>query len=782
MNRFAFNSEPKSSNVLLEENGLRISLMTESLLRVELGAFCDEATQTVFNRSFAKVECSLEKSDEQIKVETASAQFILDLQGNMKSIILSDGRIVKDFEKGNLGGTARTLDMIDGAIKLNNGIMSRSGVAVLDDSTALIVRQNGEIAPREKCVDKYYFAYANRYRECLRDFYKLTGPTPLIPKYALGNWWSRYKAYTQEEYRSLMQKFISRKVPITVSVIDMDWHWTDVVKRFGKEARPKGRTALEKAYALINPGWTGYTWNTELFPDHCELLNWLHDNGLKVSLNVHPASGIRFYEKNYDKIAAQLGKNAEKKEVVAFEIAKPEFVRAYFDCIHHPLEDEGVDFWWIDWQQGTKTDTQGLDPLWALNHYHTLDNERKGKRGMILSRYAGLGSHRYPLGFSGDTFCSWKSLDFQPYFTNTATNAGYTWWSHDIGGHQQGVQDDELYVRWLQYGVFSPINRLHSSNNEFMGKEPWCRSVAARTISEDFLRLRHKLIPYLYSENYRTHTKGSALCEPMYYSHDREEAYNAKNQYMFGSELMVCPITEPSDKKLNLASCEVWLPKGRWTDIFTGRIYSGEQTVRMHRDLDSIPVLAHEGSIVPLYSEAENNDLSSNKPLEICVWRGNGSYELYEDDGESNEYLNGKFALINLEVKDDSKSITFTINAPNGDVSVLPEMRKISLNFKDISDGKLFVDGVEIKSEKHNEFTVDIEYSNKKTVITIVNYTAKTNVPRREALIELLTRVQTGNNYKALRFNSVLENEASLKKLPKYLRGAVEELDKLLYD
>ena len=103
-----------------------------------------------------------------------------------------------------------------------------------------------------------------------------------------------------------------------------------------------------------------------------------------------------------------------------------------------------MDFWWLDWQQGTVTDIPGLDPLWALNHYHTLDSGRKDKRPLILSRYAGLGSHRYPIGFSGDSHMTWKSLDFQPYFTNNAANAGYTWWSHDIGGHMRGIQDDEL--------------------------------------------------------------------------------------------------------------------------------------------------------------------------------------------------------------------------------------------------------------------------------------------------------------------------------------------------
>jgi alpha-glucosidase (family GH31 glycosyl hydrolase) len=325
-------------------------------------------------------------------------------------------------------------------------------------------------------------------------------------------------------------------------------------------------------------------------------------------------------------------------------------MKSYFEDLHRPLENEGVDFWWIDWQQGTKTKMEGLDPLWALNHYHYLDSARSNKRPMILSRYAGLGSHRYPLGFSGDTVVSWESLDFQPYFTNCAANAGYTWWSHDIGGHMQGVQDDEIYLRWLQLGVFSPINRLHSSNSDFMGKEPWKKSYAVNKISEDFLRLRHKLIPYMYSANYRTHKYGEPICMPMYYRYDVDEAYSAKNQYIFGGQLMVCPITVPTDKKLNLAAVDVWLPEGRWTDIFNGRIYEGGRIVKMYRDLDSIPVLAPAGAIVPMYKNDRSNDLSLEQPLEIHIWRGNGHYEMYDDDGETCNFEDGKFALTHFDL------------------------------------------------------------------------------------------------------------------------------------
>ena len=178
--------------------------------------------------------------------------------------------------------------------------------------------------------------------------------------------------------------------------------------------------------------------------------------------------------------------------------------------MHRPYEKDGVDFWWIDWQQPNipweqakkDGDVPDYDPLWALNHYHFYDHASKHTVPLILSRYAGIGSHRYPVGFSGDTEITWRTLAYLPYFTATATNVGYTWWSHDIGGHQMGEKNDELFVRHLQYGVFSPITRLHCSSVEIMTKEPWVYGNGAGLIAEEFLRLRHKLVPYLYTANY----------------------------------------------------------------------------------------------------------------------------------------------------------------------------------------------------------------------------------------------------------------------------------------
>ena len=741
--------------IIFERNKLRISLITSRLLRVETGSFTDLPTQTVVCRDFENPEYKIEQNDKFVEVSTNAMSV---------RIRLSDGKAVyatlpphcytTRFGYKPLPGTARTLDTVNGACKLEPSIMGRYGTAIMDDSKSLLIGENGTILPREACSDKYYFAYGHDYLGQLRDFFKLTGEVPLIPKYALGNWWSRYYAYTQDEYQGLMQKFIDKELPITVATIDMDWHWTDVLKRFGEEARSeKPKTKEEIIYYCLLQGWTGYSWNTELFPDYKALLNWLHDSGFHVTLNIHPSQGVRFFEDQYVAMCKRLGRDPLKKEIIPFDLCDKEFMSAYFDLLHHPYEDDGVDFWWIDWQQGKKTKIEGLDPLWALNHYHTLDSARAEKRPLILSRYAGLGSHRYPLGFSGDTIVSWKSLDFQPYFTNCAANAGYTWWSHDIGGHMRGVQDDELYLRWLQYGVFSPINRLHSSNSDFCGKEPWKRSYAVERVAEDFLRLRHKLIPFLYSANYRTHKYGEPICMPMYYRYDKDYSYKAKNQYIFGGTLLVCPITRPMDKRLNLAFSDVYLPEGRWTDFFNGRVYEGGRRVKMYRDLDSIPVLAPEGAIIPMYRDDRTNDLSNDRPLEIHIYRGNGHYELYEDDGETNAYKNGAFAITKFDLEQRGDSLRLTITPPECENGVIPTEREIFIKFRDII---------------HTEERIILK--NQPVTVEIQNVIPTENESADELRSMILTRVQGKNDKKSLRFK---------KKLPGYVSDALSEFSAL---
>lgn len=797
LSSFKIDASPKcNSNNMFTYKNTRFSVITPYLIRVEhqkSACFCDKPTQAVLNRFSDDIDLSYRFSDDNIVISTSKIEFTYDVKKcEFICVVLEDGRKISDLTKGNLKGTKRTLDGVNGKTSLCDGVVSLNGVAVFDDSKSLILAEDGKVLPRDyEETDVYYFCYGYKYREAVKALFDLTGHSPLIPRFTLGNWWSRYKAYTQNEYTELMQRFIDEKIPVTVATIDMDWHWVDVVKKFGKDAVDKNdrKNILEFFYNTVFPGWTGYSWNTELFPDHKAFLDWLNANGFKVTMNLHPASGCKFFEDAYEDFCNFMGIDKNSRKQIGFDITDEKFIEGYFRFLHHPHEKEGVAFWWIDWQQGSNTSIKGLDPLWALNHYHSLDISRDGKRPLILSRFAGIGSQRYPLGFSGDTVQTWKSLDFQPYFTSTASNVAYSWWSHDIGGHCRGYRDDELYLRWVQFGVFSPINRLHSTSNEFMGKEPWMYNKFVENTAVDFLRLRHRLIPYLYSMNRLTANEGRCLVEPMYYNNPKDKrAYMCPNEFWFGTELIVAPITSKTNEKTGLASTKAYLPGGRFTDIFNGYIYNGNTLIEMFRDQSSIPVLAKEGAIIPLGPEKYDNSVENPDELEILISRGNNSFILYEDDGETLQYNDGKYCETRFEVKKDYKNVIFEINAVKGDLSLIPEKRKYCLRFLDITDAEnisVEVDGVCIDFDKKkikNNLIVEISDSavNSDIKVTLHNITAKINPSRQILLTQLLSKLKGSNDKKAAKYTSFVKKNA-FTLIPSELKRAVKELDELMY-
>ena len=719
-----------AENVIIDSD-LRITVITPELIRIEKGSFCDLPTQTVLFRNLGKVDFSFKNTSNRITVKTDKCEFCVSECGELQSVRLSDGRLVTDFKNGNLKGTRRTLDVTFGRVKLADGIVSRNGVALTDDSASLTLLPDGTVSPRlQVWQDTYVYAYGCNYLSALRDFYRITGETPLIPRFCLGNWWSRFWRYTQDEYLDLMNKFEEKDIPLTVACIDMDWHWVDVEKRFGEKVKdyPKPKNPIANITGCFwNPGWTGYSWNTELFPNHIAFLKTLHEKGLRTNLNVHPAQGVRFFEDMYHDFARHMGINETSKEPIRFDFTDKKFVEGYFKYINRPMENEGVDFWWIDWQQGNKSKIEGLDPLWLLNHYYCLDRQSKGLRPLTLSRFAGFGSHRYPLGFSGDTAIQWSVLDFQPYFTATAANAGYSWWSHDIGGHNFGKLSDELYIRWVQFGVFSPIMRFHSANVARKSKEPWKFGSEAEKITKKFLRFRHRMIPYTYTMNRLTEKEGRPLLMPMYYAYpNEEETYKVGNEYFFGTQLIVAPITHKADKRTHTAAVDIWLPEGRYTDIFTGEVYCGGKTV-IRRDIASIPVLAPAGAIIPLDGRKTGNDCGNPESLEILIYRGNGSFKLYEDDGESLAYRDGHYAETEFKLEETGSTLKFTVSPAEGDLTLIPSSRKYVFSFRDVASADKIsvaangetVDFTAEKEENGLSVTVDGVGTNKSVIVTV---------------------------------------------------------------
>jgi alpha-glucosidase (family GH31 glycosyl hydrolase) len=688
-------------DAVIQSGPVRFTVLTYQLIRMEYDPtqqFEDRPSQVFWHRNLPVPKFSQSSNDTHVSIETDHLSLHYRIQDSgfyhrFLEIYLKDEDFTWKYgqeNNTNLLGTVRTLDRIDGATPLNPGLLSRSGWALIDDSQSLVFNHQGWLERRTsppEYQDLYFFGYGKDFTECIIDFQTISGRVPILPRFALGNWWSRYWEYHQDELIDLMHDFHHHKVPLSVCVVDMDWHITDT----GNESS----------------GWTGYTWNPDLFPDPVKFLSELKDLGLKTALNLHPALGVHPHESQYEAMAERLNIDPNTKQPIPFDIASPEFTKAYFEILHHPLEDMGVDFWWLDWQQGTQTKVEGLDPLFWLNHLHFYDLARNSKkRPFIFSRWGGLGSQRYPIGFSGDTFMTWKTLQFQPYFTATAANVGYGWWSHDIGGHMGGVDDPELYLRWIQYGVFSPIFRLHSTKNLYLERLPWGYDAQTEILASEAMRLRHRLIPYLYTAAWRNYQDGILPIRPMYHLFPIDNhAYQCPKQYTFGSELIAIPFTTPIEEHTRMSRQVVWLPEGDWFDFFTGEYYSGGGWYAIYGGLERMPVFAKAGGMIPLGPDSGWSGIGNPDTMVVNIFPGaNNLYQLYEDDGESQAYQDGEYAITTFTLTQHEDHLIFGIKPVDCKASLLPAKRIFKLVFFAIHEPdsvRLMLDSEEIHPSWH---------------------------------------------------------------------------------
>jgi hypothetical protein len=587
-----------------------------------------------------------------------------------------------DKDPDNLQGTTRTLDGALGSHTrepIGQGFVSRSGWALVDDSTRPLFDSadfrflEGEESPWPWVMERpaseqpgsyadwYFFGYGHDYRKALGDYVRVAGRIPLPPRFAFGTWWSRYWAYSDQEIQEIIRGFDENSTPLDVFVIDMDWHINkDQLQKMG-----------DKDQSGESLGWTGYTWNKLLFPDPKQFLAQLHADGLKTSLNLHPASGIQPWEDAYPAMARAMGIDPATKKYVPFDITDKKFTTNYFNLVLHPLEKEGIDFWWLDWQQEPTTKMPGVTPTWWLNYVHFTDQQREGKRPLLFHRWGGLGNHRYQIGFSGDTISVWDSLAFQPWFTATAANVGYAYWSHDIGGHMPGAVDPELFTRWVQFGAFSPILRTHTTKNPESERRIWAYPEPYSAILRSAFQLRYAMQPYIYTEARRTYDTGVAFFRPLYYDWPEEgPAYDAKNDYLFGDEMLAAPVVAPADKVSGLASEKIWLPAGQWIEWPTGKRLDGPGQVDRSFSIDQIPVYLKTGAIVPMQPAMSYTGQKPVNPLILTIWPlmpgSSSSYKVYEDSGAGVEYQRGVFARTPVKATQEGDELRVEIGPVEG--------------------------------------------------------------------------------------------------------------------
>ena len=558
--------------------------------------------------------------------------------------------------------------------------------------------------------------------------------------------------------------------------------------------------------AGMTMGWTGYTWDNNYFPDPDKFLDWTEKENLKVTLNLHPAAGIQPYEDVYKVMAEAMSVDPETKKYIPFDITNKKFARNYFDLVIHPFEKAGVDFWWLDWQQWHTTSIPGVTPTFWINYVFFSDMEREGKRPLLFHRWGGLGNHRYQIGFSGDTYCTWKSLAFQPYFTATASNVGFGYWSHDIGGHMPGPTAPELYTRWIQFGVFSPILRTHASKNPLAERRIWAFPYEYfKVMREDFL-LRYSLIPYIYTNSRKAYDTGISLCRPMYYDYpENDEAYKFKDEYMFGDDILISPVTTPIDSSNLLAEKEIWLPEGEWYEWFTGEMLKGPAVVKRYFSLDEIPVYVKAGSIIPMQLPG-NRTSSSVNPLVLNVFPGDsGAAEVYEDAGNDLGYKINEFSVTKVFQKSENNNKQLIEIFPvEGKFDRMPEQRsykiilqailppeKITCNGKELKydyDGeKLVATAITPEFYTSRKVNIEITYSFQKLTNLINGFPGKLErIKKVKELIHsqpgmwnvsmIIAAAQTGRRITLNPENTVIELKGFDENIVK-IKNKVESLD-----
>lgn len=696
-----------AQNATVQRDQVRFTVLTPEMIRLEWSPdnhFVDAPSQVFINRAQPVPAFTVTTRGAKLVIETAALRLSYQLgsgQFSAANLQISSRKQTPaftwrpgDVETGNLQGTSRTVDRYSGDIHidtgkhldLGQGLLSRDGWHLVDDSSSFLFDDSEwNWAKRRDCAncqDLYFFGYGHRYKQALGDYIKVAGPEPMPPRYAFGYWWSRYWNYSDRETRDLVADFERYRIPLDVMVIDMDWHRTDGL-------------SWDKKYIKRDEfnqwvGWTGYTWNRSLFPEPGKLLDFLHREKLKTTLNLHPASGIPSDEESYPEFAKAMGVTGGK--AVPFEVADPRFVENYFKLTLDPLSKQGVDFWWLDWQQYANSKLMpGLSNTWWLNYvFYTQMQRTSAARALIYHRWGGLGNHRYQVGFSGDSVISWQTLAFQPYFTATASNVLYGYWSHDIGGHffaestpeSERHIDPEMYLRWMQFGAYSPILRTHSNKDAGLRKEPWRFPPEIFAALRGAVDLRYELTPYIYTASRQAYDSGVSILRPLYYAWPEEDqAYSARSEYMFGDDMLVAPVTQPA--KDGIATVTIWLPPGHWFDQNRGELIKGGRSITRDYALNEVPVFVRAGAAVPLNppSVKKLQDMDNSRLVLRVYPGGKAETRVYTDAGDSEKYRTGEYAFTPVASERDERRAMVTVRPREGHYAGQPATTQIAVEF-----------------------------------------------------------------------------------------------------
>lgn len=694
---------PNKNNIIQGEK-YRFTVLTPRLIRMEYsetGEFEDRLTTLVINRKTDKVDFKLKEDKKYIEITTSYFRLTyqknkpfysgkIDTMKNLKVELLNTDRIwyYGHPEIRNYGAPSNSLDDSKGKLKLKKGLYSVDGFASINDSSD-IVTEDFKIIKRDKdVIDIYLFMYLKDFAQCLKDYYLITGSPSLIPRYALGNWWSKNEEYNDILLKDLIDDFKSKEIPLSILLLDKKWHLNEY---------------KNKKYD------SGFTWNRTLFSNPNKMIDYLHKNGIRLGLNINPLEGILPYEDSYEILSRTLEK---KDDILLFNVLDDKVIELYFEILIHPLDNMGVDFFWID------CDTKNENNNAILDYYHENDMKRDYKRRpMLLSRNVTEAPHRYPVLYSGKTIVSWDTLRMIPFYNSSASNIGVSYWAHDIGGYYKGTEDNELYTRYVQLGVFSPILKFGADEGKYYKREPWKWSIKTYSIVKNYLQLRHRLIPYLYAEAYKYHKYGMPIVMPIYYKFpEMYDDINYRNGYYFGTELFISPIVNKKDYIMNRSIHKFFLPDGMWYDFVTGKKFPGGKNYISFFKEEDYPVFAKAGSIITLGNNENINDTTPPKDMEIQIFPGrSNTYHLYEDDGVSDLYKKNYYLLTEIDYNYMPNNYTVIIRPIDGKKGIVPDNRNYRLvfrNTKRANDVLVYFNNEKLDYNsyvKDNDFIVEVQ-------------------------------------------------------------------------
>ena len=654
-------------NCIFKGQKYRITILSDVLIRFEYsetGKFNDYPTIQVINRKFENEPKFIVKQDEKF-LNIQNDYFILEYSkekpfeasklvpdSNLRVSLINTDKVwyFNHPEVRNFKGAAYSFDMDKNGFKVEKGLYSTDGFATINDTGNPVFVSDGSVKKNPSDgVDIYLFIYRKDFGKALRSYFELTGYPSLPPRYALGVWWNKNEEYDEKDVYEIMNNFKKSEIPLSSILLGRSWN---------KE------------------GIKSYEFDKEKFPTIDDLVKEMHNRKVYLGVGINTENGFTetdsFYKKAQE-ITASTGK-------IPLNVYNTELLNEFYNMVIDPLLDLGVDYFWLNDNKKDKISA------FMLTHYTFLNYSRKEtRRGLVMTRNSLIASHRYPVMYSGNTKVSWKTLRYLPFYNSMSANIGLSWWSHDIGGYEDGIEDKELYTRYVQLGVYSPVFRFASKAGHYYKREPWKWDNNTKTIVRDYTRMRHKLIPYIYTEAYKYSKLGSPLIQPIYYKNP--EIYDEplyKNEYYFGTELLVAPITIPKDAVMNRVVHKIFLPEGIWYDIKTGKKFPGGRYVTFYRDED-YPVYARSGAILPIaVLDDENiNDVHPPKKLEIQVFPGcSNSYNLYEDDGVSNLYKEGFYIITNIDYNYRRNNYTLIIRPIDGKSNIIPEKRDYRIKFR----------------------------------------------------------------------------------------------------